>query len=126
MTTHSVLARCVLMLALIASGCQSGAVTEQDPERARLVLITALEAWKSGSPQSLTAQTPPIRLQDDDLMAGWQLVSYDLMKPKSLILPFNDVPVQLELRDLDGKPVRKTVSYQVGLAPLLTVQRSDN
>lgn len=126
MTKNSALARCVVLLALVASGCQTETVTDQDPERARLVLITALEAWKSGSPQSLGTQVPPIRLQDDDLMAGWQLVNYELMKPKSLILPFNDVLVQLELRDLDGKPLRKTVSYQVGLAPLLTVQRSDN
>lgn len=126
MTTKTAFASCVLILALVASGCRSGAVTDEDPERARLVLIAALDAWKSGSPQSLNTQVPPIRLQDDDLMAGWQLVSYELMQPKSLILPFNDVQVQLELRDLNGKSIRKTVSYQVGLAPFLTVQRSDN
>lgn len=126
MTNYSTLARCLLLLTLATSGCRSGAVTDQDSERARLVLITALDAWKSGSPQSLSTQDPPIRLQDDDLMAGWQLVSYELLKPTSLILPFDDVLVQLELRDQNGKSIRKAVSYQVGLAPLLTVQRSDN
>lgn len=126
MTPRPAIVRCFLVFMLTTVGCQSGTVAGHDPERARSVLITALDAWKSGHPQSLASQTPQIRLQDDDLMAGWQLIGYELMQPKSVILPFHDVLVQLELRDRQGKGVRKTVSYQVGLEPIVTVQRSDN
>lgn len=128
MTTRYAFVRCafLFLLALAGFGCQSHTTPGHDPERARTVLVTALDAWKSGSPQSLATQSPPIRLQDDDLMAGLKLVSYELVNPKLLILPFNDVLVLLDLQDSRGKSIRKNVSYQVGLEPILMVQRSDN
>jgi hypothetical protein len=117
---------CVVLIALVGCGWLTGSkLSEEKVEQSRHVLISVLDAWKTGQAHTLAAQTPPIRFQDDDYMAGWRLVDYQLVNPKQQIQSFRDVPVQVNLIDRQGKPLQKTVTYQVGLDPI-TVQRSDN
>jgi len=122
--------RLVLVCLLIASlsGCvwQPAVVPGHDPERAREILTTALEAWKNGNVQALATQTPPIRFQDDDLVSGCKLIGYEMMDSKIIILPFKNVTVNLDLENPQGKRQRRKAAYQVGLQPFLSVQRSDN
>lgn len=121
----SVMVICLLTVTMAGCGRGSGK-SNADSERAREVLIIALDAWKSNQLQSLASQSPPIRLLDDDCVAGCQLIQYELPKPGFSILPFHDVQVVLELADPQGRKLRKPVTYQVGLVPIVTVQRSDN
>lgn len=117
---------CLLLVGLAGCGWFSKrAATEQEVEESRVAIITALDAWKSGRLASLASQKPPIRFQDDDCVSGWQLVDYQFANPTEKIQRFANVKVQVELRDSQGKSVRKLVTYQVGLDPI-TVQRSDN
>ncbi len=117
---------CIALIALVGCGWLAGSkLSEEEVEQSQRVLISVLEAWKTGQAHTLSAQTPPIRFQDDDYMAGWQLVGYQLVNPNQVIQSFRDVPVQVNLIDRQGKPLQKTVTFQVGLDPI-TVQRSDN
>jgi hypothetical protein len=94
-------------------------------EQARLILLNTLDAWKEGTTDKLPDLTPPVRFQDDDHRAGWQLTKYEMIEPVPVIIPYQDVNVLLFLRDSQGKLVQKKATYQVGLDPI-TVQRSDN
>jgi hypothetical protein len=117
---------CLLLVCLAGCGWFSKrAATEQEVEESRIALTTALDAWKTGRLATLASQTPPIRFQDDDCMSGCQLIDYQFANPTQKIERFANVKVQMDLRDIQGKSIRKTVTYQVGLDPI-TVQRSDN
>jgi len=66
--------------------------------------------------------TPPIRFADDDQMSG--LHDTELLNcriPKRKIVPFRNVKVELILQDSQGGVQNKTVLYQVGVTPHLSV-----
>jgi hypothetical protein len=115
--------------ALLATGCSSAtepsATVRYDPERARGALIAALDAWKRGEAKGLARRDPPIRFADDDLVAGWALVDYELEEPDAPILLHKNVPVILSLRDRRGKTARRETHYQVATEPGLAVLRSE-
>ncbi len=109
---------------LLAAGCSSSVSQGYSPQQAKETLVTALEAWKSGDTKSLSERNPPIRFSDDDQIAGAQMIEYQL--ELRTILPFQNVKVELVLRDNQGQTLRKTAVYQVGLKPGRTVLRSDH
>ena len=95
-------------------------------EHAKYVLVSALDAWKSGTPKTLSNRTPPIRFVDDDLSAGFNLVDYYFENESATIAPFQNVRISLFLKDNQGRTAEKLATYQVGIEPSLTVLRSDN
>ncbi|HEY0981775.1 hypothetical protein [Schlesneria sp.] len=109
-------------------GCRDSArhLVEQDPELARQTLETVLQAWKDGKTGTLAKRNPPIRFVDDDLLAGNQLLGFELEDESIPIIPYQTVRVELELRTPQGEAVSKTVQYQVGIDPGLTVLRGDD
>jgi hypothetical protein len=117
------------LLAVLTAGCSArtgevGAV-RHDPERAKLALVAALDAWKKGEARALSQRTPPIRFVDVDLAAGWRLAEYEIQEPDATIRPHTDVAVILSLRDRRGTTVRRETHYQVSTDPALAVLRSD-
>lgn len=119
---------CGLLIGLIGvCGCQQGTtnLVDQDPELAREVLETVLQAWKAGQVSGLSKRSPPIRFSDDDQLAGAQLLGFEFEDETIPILPFQSVKVELDLRTPQGQLINKTVEYQVGVDPVLTVLRSD-
>jgi hypothetical protein len=96
-----------------------------DSGRARQTLVTALEAWKQGRAGQLASAQPPIRFVDDDLLDGWQLVDFQPPSPDARLEPYTNISVALVLRDARGSIVNRSASYQVGLAPQLSVLRTD-
>lgn len=112
---------------LILAGCakQSADATE-DSAHAKYVLVTALEAWKQGETNSLSTRKPAIRFADDDQRSGLELVEYEFENEANAVLPFQNVVLYLVLKNQRGETVHKTVTYQVGVEPKLTVLRSDN
>ena len=120
---------CGLLASVIGiCGCQGSANTfvDQDPELARETLTTVLEVWKAGQVRSLAKRVPPIRFSDEDQIAGSQLLGFEFEDDTIQIIPFQSVKVELELRTLQGQFINKTVQYQVGVDPVLTVLRSDD
>jgi hypothetical protein len=124
---HRALKRSVAALLLAAglAGCSGkGGASPVEPAKAREALATALEAWKKGEAiGSLQAGSPSITAQDFDWMAGAKLVAYEVDgegKENDLNLR---VPVKLTLKSLQGKEVKKAVTYVIGTSPVVTVFR---
>jgi hypothetical protein len=76
---------------LVAAGCAKGAgppaAPAYDGRQAREALVASLEAWKKGQTKTLARRTPPIRFEDDDLMAGLRLADYEIEEPDAPVQP---------------------------------------
>jgi hypothetical protein len=111
---------------LLTTGCSRDLLpVGHDPAPAREALVAALEAWKAGQAGKLKTGNPPLRFVDDDWVEGKVLVGYELANPKAQFLPFENLPVELELRDRSGRTFRKSALYQVTLQPHRAVLRAD-
>jgi hypothetical protein len=123
--------RALLLLApAMAWGCGCGgsatASRPADPERARQALHAALDAWKAGQTRDDAARlSPPIRVADEDWLAGLKLVDYRLEPGDRVIGTGLRCPVVLTLRDRRGKARKKPVLYAINTDPTLTVVRQD-
>lgn len=118
---------CGLVSALGLFGCGTHKTTDAGQSaHAKYVLVSALDAWKSGTQKSLSTRTPPIRFVDDDLSAGFSLVDYYFEDESATITPFQNVQISLFLKDSQGRTAERLATYQVGVEPTLTVLRSDN
>jgi len=119
----------VSVVLAVVTGCSEqsrpAADGSYDSEQAGTALVTALDAWKKGDVKSLTKRNPPIRFDDDDMLAGLRLSDYEIEEPDAPFRPHQDVAVILSLRDARGKGVRREARYQVGTSPTLAVLRSD-
>jgi hypothetical protein len=110
----------------MAAGCSRASTpADFDAGAARQTVTDALDAWKEGRAGQLSQASPPIRFVDDDLARGARLVNYEWPDTATSIRPFENVAVTLVLEYRMGKAVRKTVAYQVGLEPTVTVLRSE-
>jgi hypothetical protein len=123
-----VIARCIALCGiLLVAGCW-WKQPDRDPvdsDKFLPALTTALEAWKSGQAESLSARQPPIRFANDDWIAGRQLVDYQLNDPDAPVRPFETVYVTLLLRNAEGRTVQRVVGCQVSSKPGLAVLRSE-
>lgn len=124
-----ILSRCLLSLwFLFIAGCSvSDFGVDGDPDLAQQTLTEALDAWKSKQLPALARRDPPIRFSDDDQVAGCQLIDYEIESTHpSQFLPFKNVIVSLDLKDIRGKSFNKRVSYQITTDPGRCVLRSNN
>lgn len=121
------LAACVTLMGLVGCGGGPRRAAPVDPEAARTVLRTTLDHWKQGqSLDSLAAASPAITAQDFDWQAGYTLNEYQVLDDGRNDDANLRVKVELDLRDPDGREVRKQVSYVVGTSPSATVFREMN
>lgn len=93
--------------------------------QALATLRTTLDAWRDGHLDALAERQPPIRFEDDDQRSGQTLVAYNLLPSDQPAQAFEDISVNMTLRDGDGATHEKTVVYQVTLEPSLAVLRND-
>lgn len=122
MTTNRLAALAVVLLAGCSVGPKLAAPVE--PDKARVALRTALDAWKAGKPiGSLAEANPPIVAQDFDWLAGAKLDDYAVLDDQAADANLR-VRVQLTVRPAQGAPAKKTVVYIVGTDPKLTVFRA--
>ncbi len=123
----SALALAIPLLAA-CSGCggDASASTPADPDRARTVLTAALDAWKAGEPHDAPGRlSPPIRVADEEWLAGARLTGYTLGEPGTPVGPSVPYPVVLDLRGPNGRPARRPVTYNVTTEPHAMVIRQD-
>jgi hypothetical protein len=122
--------RSVLPLLIVIAGCARApelpVELRYDSDQARTALVTALDAWKKGEARALARRNPPIRFDDDDLVAGLRLSDYEIEEPDRDLKMHKDVEVILSLRDAHGKVIRREARYQVATKPGLAVLRSDH
>ena len=118
--------RNLVVLFILLIGCSSDLQpTDEDSTRARETVTTAVAAWQNETARDLIRIVPPIRFVDDDWVAGWKLIQYDIASPDDPIGPFDDVVVNLTLVKGEGQVVERRVAYQVSLRPALAVLRSE-
>lgn len=119
----------VPLLALLFAGCgEVSASRPADPEAARTALRDVLDSWQRGDAHAAPAARPnPIRVADEDWLAGTKLVSYkvDDRKADSPTDALLRCPVVLTLRNAQGRTVKKRVVYEVSTDPVASVIRHD-
>lgn len=120
----SVLVGAVTVGGLLPGCFQGSAAGPVDPPVALEALRVTLEAWKREKPiDSLESGSPQVVAQDLDWLAGLKLVDYQVEgdgKENDVNLR---VPVKLTLKTLQGKQVKKNVTYVIGTSPAVTVFR---
>jgi len=115
----------VLMSTVLISGCERGGNPHPvNPVKARELLKTTMEAWKSGkTPDDMPSGDPPIIVQDFDWMQGKKLTNY-VINPQDAETGANlTSQVTLHLEDKEGSAEEKTVYYVVGTSPKFSVFR---
>jgi hypothetical protein len=103
-------------------GCRQTAPA--DPELARRILATGLDAWKNGeSCDALERQSPPIHFRDPDWTSRWLLSDYRIIRDDE---PFGQQQrcfVRLTLKGPKGGVSAKDVQFLIDTAPALVVVR---
>jgi hypothetical protein len=132
MNTQRRLARGALLTLAVSwltlAGCSGTKIPEPaDPEKARAALRSALDVWKDGgTPTALQSASPPIRVADDDWVAGLRLHNYEIQDQGEEVGNSLHVTVVLHLVNDSDAPMNPiTVTYQVTTSPRLEVARYD-
>lgn len=116
----------LILLAAIGCGRGGATVPPVEAEQARQALRVALDAWKAGEPyDALAKRSPPVRVIDEDWLAGLKLESYEVGARDRALGPTLRCPVTLRLRDRAGKSIRKLVAFDVATGPSPSVIRQD-
>jgi hypothetical protein len=114
------------LFTLLAFGCSEGPPQNEpvNADRAREVLRTALDSWKSGDKaDALQSATPPIYVIDNEWQSGAVLVDYALVNDGEEKDAHLFCPVKLTVRVPNGREVSQEVIYVISTAPNLTVSR---
>ena len=112
---------------LVAAGCGgSVAARPVDEDVARQALLEALEAWKGGEPHDALSKRPsPVRVADEDWLAGARLLSYQVEPGGEQIGTNLTCDVVLTLKGKNGRKAKKRVAYRIGTDPVPMVIRQD-
>lgn len=117
-----VAATLVLAVALAMSGCGSAAARPADPDLARQALVEALDSWQRGAAHDAA----PVRVADEDWLAGARLVSYRVAPSEEAIGAHRRFAVELTLRDARGRAAARKAHYDVSTDPTPAVIRLDH
>ena len=111
----------------VAAGCGGNvAARPVDEDTARQALHEALEAWKGGEPHDALSKRPsPIRVADEDWLAGARLLSYRVEPGDAQIGTNLTCDVVLTLKGQKGRKAKKRVTYRIGTDPVPMVIRQD-
>jgi hypothetical protein len=105
-------------------GCGKGAGDNADLNEAGPALRTALEAWKSGSPQKELANlNPPLLMNEDDWREGKRLMDYKMDEAGTLQGRQVVWRVQIKVQDKNGKTENVRAKYVVDTTPRIVIVR---
>jgi hypothetical protein len=106
---------------LFVTGCSDVTPVAADPDRARVALETALEAWKKGEThESLKKADPPIHVSDSEWHGGNQLVEFELGAERSAGFGWR-CEVQLTVEAKEGGKRKHLAVYRVDTEPAIVV-----
>jgi hypothetical protein len=120
--------RCLLMalVPVLVIGCAKPPPEPADPDKARQVLRSALDAWQKGeTPDALKARQPPIYFNDTDWQAGRRLAGYQVKEDGKHYGAQFRCSVVLSLEGDMGKRSDKPVKYLVDTHPAVVIVRDD-
>ena len=111
---------------LVSPGCGSGGppAAPVDSDEARQTLEAVLASWQAGeAPADWRERDPEVVVQDMDWLRGTRLKRYELLGPGTAVDANLHCEVKLWLEDPDRGEMERTVTYEVGTDPVLTVFR---
>lgn len=119
------LSLCIVLSSVI--GCSSApSVSSSDPNKAKEVAKTILDAWKNGETmESLKQKTPPMFAVIDLWKDGCSLTSYEFVGDGEMVGPNVRFQVRFICQDKAGKKVDKTIKYLVTTTPAITFIKED-
>jgi hypothetical protein len=124
---HRRASACLACFPLLA-GCGSSLPAPSEPVQARQIVTSSLDAWKRGEkPEALASATPPVRVNDREWGDGYKLENYEIQGEAQPLGLNVQQAVALQLKDLKGKTIKKTINYVVttGSQPLVARQDID-
>lgn len=117
----------VLALATLAvSGCDSTPSSPHpvEPVKARETLEAVLTSWQEGAAiESWRDHEPEVVVQDLDWETGKELESFEILDDGNAMDAILRCEVRLTVTDSETGSSEKTVTYQVGTSPVITVFR---
>ena len=111
---------------VVSAGCGGGGPPADpvDSEQARETLEAVLASWQAGeSPADWRDRSPEVVVQDMDWLRGARLKRFELLGPGEAVDANLHCQVKLWLEDPGGGETERTVTYEVGTDPVLTVFR---
>jgi hypothetical protein len=125
------LPRLIMPLGLLAvvpmwiAGCsKAGSPHPVEPDLARKTLQDVLQSWQDGAKiESWREHDPEVVVQDIDWEAGRQLESFEILGEGTPLDSILYCEVKIVIADPEAGSSDKTVTYQVGTAPVVTVFR---
>ncbi|WP_171473110.1 hypothetical protein [Frigoriglobus tundricola] len=95
-----------------------------DPDQAKRVLQTALDAWKGGlTSADLEAQQPSIIMNEADWTNGNRLLDYKMNDAGKLDGRQVRWVVQIKLQDKNGKVTDRKATYIIDTVPRVVIVR---
>ncbi len=114
------------LLAIALAGCGGAPAPPEptDPAEARRALESALAAWQAGeAPKALAERSPPIRVADEDWLAGKKLERFAIAADGAATGPNLRAPVEIKIA---GTPKPQRVIYTVTTQPQVSIIRQDD
>ena len=111
---------------LLQLGCTPSTAPISDAGRAKDILQSSLDAWKSGaSIEDSRKGNPPIYITEDFWRNGSKLREYKLVGESEELGSNIRFKVDLKCTNKTGKAIDKTVRYLVTTVPALTIVREE-
>jgi hypothetical protein len=111
---------------LAFGGCGDTLPEPSEVTKAGPVVAAALDAWRRGEKaDTLLNAATPVRVIDHEWQTGWALDDYKLEGAPVPYGPTIRQPVALELKNPDGKEIKKSVFYLVNTGNPSVITRED-
>lgn len=111
---------------LFQLGCTPSTAPVSDAGRAKELLQSALDAWKSGvSIEESRKGNPPVYVTEDFWRNGFKLREYALVGESETLGSNIRFKVDLKCTNKTGKVIDKPVRYLVTTVPAMTIVREE-
>lgn len=124
---HSIFATALFTTTLLTFiGCGGESVPVSDPDAAKQLLGSSLEAWKAGkSVEDMRQLTPPVYVAEDLWSDGFELQDFRIEDDSDMYGPNVRLNVTLTGSSKGGTVSKKEFQYLVTTTPAFTIARAD-
>ena len=111
------------LIPVLAVGCGASSRPQEEVDRAKAAVVSALDLWKANEPLAkLKTLSPPVDFSEE-LRLTQSLTEYAVLKVDSTDPVVIRVTVSLKLKDKKGKATEREAVYSVALKNPIAVAR---